>query len=36
MSPHDLPEDLAPHVAGFALPLVDPVALMRATPTFWD
>ena len=29
-------QDLAPHVGGFALPLVDVAGLMRATPVFWE
>jgi 5-methylphenazine-1-carboxylate 1-monooxygenase len=29
-------DELAPHVAGFSLPPVDAVALMRATPVFWE
>ncbi len=29
-------EELAPHIAGFRIPLADTAALMRATPVFWE
>lgn len=29
-------EELALHIAGFRIPLVDAAALMRATPVFWE
>jgi 2-polyprenyl-6-methoxyphenol hydroxylase-like FAD-dependent oxidoreductase len=30
------PEELMPHVAGFAIPQVDFAALVKATPEFWE